>query len=244
MTDELVPASELARDNSVRTPNESAAYRTARTALLAEEIELRRHIERVAAQRRSLPPGGEVTKDYRFIDEDGKSATLSDLFGDSDTLVTYLWMYGPKRERPCPMCTALLGALDGNAADIAQRVPLAIIGRSPIERQLAFKAERGWRNLRFYSTGDDDAFARDYRGVGEGDEDWAAFNVFRKDADGTVRLFWAEESTGAVADPGQDPRMAPDAMPMWTIFDMTPEGRAQDWYPKLEYGDQPAGHGS
>jgi predicted dithiol-disulfide oxidoreductase (DUF899 family) len=37
------------------------------------------------------------------------------------------------------------------------------------------------------------------------------------------------------ADPGQDPRGAPEIMPMWTIFDMTPEGRAPDWYPSLEY---------
>jgi len=33
-------------------------YRAARNVLLAEEIELRRHIERVAAQRRALPIGG------------------------------------------------------------------------------------------------------------------------------------------------------------------------------------------
>lgn len=242
-TQSLKPAAELAKKNGVRTPNESGAYRTARTALLAEEIELRRHIERVAAQRRALPPGGEVVKDYRFIDEVGQTVTLSDLFGDGDTLVTYIWMYGPKRERPCPMCTGLLGALDGNAADIAQRVPLAIIGRSPIERQLAFKRERGWRNLNFYSTGADDAFARDYRGVGADDADWAAFNVFKKEADGTIRLFWAEEGTEAVADPGEDPRMAPDAMPMWTIFDMTPQGRRTDWYPKLEYGANEHAHG-
>jgi predicted dithiol-disulfide oxidoreductase (DUF899 family) len=38
------------------------------------------------------------------------------------------------------------------------------------------------------------------------------------------------------ADPGQDPRGAPDLMPIWTIFDSTPEGRGTDWYPKLEYG--------
>ena len=43
----------------------------ARTALLAEEIELRRHIERVAEQRRALPPGGLVPEDYRFIGEKG-----------------------------------------------------------------------------------------------------------------------------------------------------------------------------
>ena len=64
---------ELARGNRMRIPNESAEYRAARTALLAEEIELRRHIERVAAQRRALPPGGEVRGDYRFMGEDGPS---------------------------------------------------------------------------------------------------------------------------------------------------------------------------
>ena len=70
-TEQLVPAKELARRNGVRFPNESAEYRQARDALLAEEIELRRHIERVAQQRRALPPGGDVTGDYRFEGEDG-----------------------------------------------------------------------------------------------------------------------------------------------------------------------------
>ena len=44
----LKPAAELARGNGVRFPNESGEYRRAREQLLAEEIELRRHIERVA----------------------------------------------------------------------------------------------------------------------------------------------------------------------------------------------------
>jgi predicted dithiol-disulfide oxidoreductase (DUF899 family) len=56
----------------VRFPNESAEYRAARTALLAEEIELRRHIEAVAAQRRALSPGGEVIGDYQFEGERGR----------------------------------------------------------------------------------------------------------------------------------------------------------------------------
>ena len=34
----------------------------------------------------------------------------------------------------------------------------------------------------------------------------------------------------ASADPGQDPRGAPDLMPLWTILDVTPEGRGTDWY--------------
>src|ERR1700719_1378089 len=65
--DGLTPAARLARENSVRIPNESAEYRAARTALLPEEIELRRNIERVAALRRSLPPGAKIEGDYRFM---------------------------------------------------------------------------------------------------------------------------------------------------------------------------------
>jgi len=101
------PASELARKNGVRFPNESPEYRRARDLLLAEEIGLRRHIERVAEMRRALPPGGLVPKDYRFDSEHGP-VNLSQMFAGKQTLVVYSYMYGPKRERPCPMCTSLL----------------------------------------------------------------------------------------------------------------------------------------
>lgn len=65
----LQPAAAIAQKNRSRQPNESAEYRKAREALLVEEIELNRHIARVAAQRRALPPGGEVKGDYQFIGE-------------------------------------------------------------------------------------------------------------------------------------------------------------------------------
>src|SRR3979490_657779 len=67
------PAAELAPASNFRFPNESAEYRRAREALLAEEIELRRHIERVAEQRRALPPGGEVKKKYAFGGAEGRA---------------------------------------------------------------------------------------------------------------------------------------------------------------------------
>lgn len=232
---ELKDAGDLAAQASKPYPNDSEAYRQARTALLAEEIELRRHTERVAAMRRALPPGGGVPEDYEFTDEAGRTVRLSEMFGDKSTLVTYTWMYGPKRQRPCPMCTAFLGSLDGEARDIMQRVPLAVIGASPIERQIAFKRERGWQGLKLYSTNGNN-FTRDYRGEGPDGADQGAFNVFTKDAEGAIRHFWGDEMDQGTADPGQDARGAPEPMPMWTIFDMTPEGRAPDWYPKLEYG--------
>ena len=69
----LTPAAELAETNPVRHPNESEEYRQARQELLVQEIELRRHAERVASLRRELPPGGEVPREYRFVAEDGSA---------------------------------------------------------------------------------------------------------------------------------------------------------------------------
>jgi predicted dithiol-disulfide oxidoreductase (DUF899 family) len=232
MADALRDTRAMAAKSAWPYPNESADYRAARTALLAEEIELRRHIERVAEMRRALPPGDPVTGDYRF-EGVGGPATLADLFGPRQTLVTYSWMFGPERARPCPMCTSLLSALDGEAEDIAQNVALAVIARSPVARMAEFAKERGWQHLRLYSdtTG---AFSRDYHALVDGHEDIPALNVFTR-RDGTIRLFYGGEMGPAAADPGQDPRGAPDLMPLWTILDMTPEGRRPDWYPSLEY---------
>lgn len=230
----LVPAAELVRRNRIRFPNESEAYRRARQALLAEEIELRRQLERVAEQRRALPPGGEVSGDYHFEGPSGPIA-FADLFGDKQTLMVYSFMFGPQRQRPCPMCTSLLSAWDGEAPDMEQRIALAVVARSPIERTLAFGKERGWRHLKLYADVDG-AYSRDYYGMDAdgGDGDQAALNVFTR-RDGVIRHFWSGEMGPETADPGQDPRGAPDLMPLWTVLDCTPEGRGIDWYPRLDY---------
>lgn len=231
-TDSLTPATELAAKRKPLFPGESDAYRDARQQLLAEEIEFRRHQTRLAEHRRALPPGPVIEKDYAFKDEQGFDATLADLFGPHDALVTYFWMYGPERERPCPMCTNMIGSLNGNAADIKQRVALKILGRSPVSRQYAFAQERGWRDIDFVQTVGDD-YANDLGLIVDGFE-YPALAVFKKDGD-KVRLFWASEMAKEMADPGQDPRDAPDLGVLWSVLDLTPEGRGTDWYPKLSY---------
>jgi predicted dithiol-disulfide oxidoreductase (DUF899 family) len=229
----LKPATEMAAASSKFFPHESMEYRQARTALLAEEIELRRHVSRVAEQRRALPPGG-TAADYRFLDAEGNNLGLADLFGRHDTLFTYFWMFGPERERPCPMCTSFVGSLDIPARDIEQRMAIAVVGRSPVARQLAFARERGWSNLQFYQTVGD-SFAEDYHAFADGEEG-AAVLMWEREG-GVVRLFWAAEGGMETADPGQDPHLAPDPTPLWTILDWTPGGRGADWYPKLAYDD-------
>lgn len=232
-TEPLTPAAELAAGNPVRIPNESAAYRAARTALLAEEIELRRHVERVAAQRRALPDGAPVTGDYRFDTEDGPT-DLAGLFGDKQTLAVYSYMFGPQRQRPCPMCTNLLDGWNGNATDIGQNIALVVVARSPLARLLAWKAERGWTGLRLASDLND-AFSRDYSAVQPDGSENGGLHVFTR-RDGAVRHFWSNEMTFSTADPGQDIRGNVESYsPLWSMLDVTPEGRDPDWYPALSY---------
>ena len=229
----LKPAAELAQGAKTPFPGASAEYEAAREALLAQEIEFRRHMTRLCEQRQALPPGPVIAKRYRFKDARGFDVGLSDLFDGKDTLVTYFWMYGPQRERPCPMCTNWLGSVDGNAPDIQQRVSLRILGRSPVDRQLAFARERGWHHLNFVQTVGDD-YARDIGVLQPDGSEYPALIVYRRDGD-QVRLFWSSEMTKNMADPEQDPRDATDIAALWSILDLTPEGRGKDWYPKLSY---------
>lgn len=219
-------------------PGESAAYGKVRQELLEEEIDLQRHIDRVSKKRRSLPDGPLVEKKYQFKDMNGDEVGLLDLFGQHDTLLTYFWMYGPDRERPCPMCTNLLGPLDANANDLMQRVALAVLGRSTVERQLAFAQERGWHGLKFHQTVGDD-YPLDFGGLDpKSGSEWPVIAVFKKTGSGDsskIRLFWKGEMTSAMADEGKDPRGGPDLAPLWSALDLTPGGRGDRWYPQLQY---------
>jgi predicted dithiol-disulfide oxidoreductase (DUF899 family) len=227
----LTPPADLAATNVVRHPGESQEYRGARQALLVEEIVLRRQAERVASLRRDLPPGGEVPEDYRFVAEDGSEVSLADLFGAHQTLIVYSYMFGPEREAPCPMCTSLMGGFDHKIADITQRVAIAFTARAPIERLKDAKASRRWRDLPVYSD-TSGAYTRAY--VSPEDADMPAYNVFTR-RDGVIRLFWSEEMSGDMADPGQDPRCAVEMDLLWLLLDTAPEGRGTDWHPSLAY---------
>lgn len=226
----LKPASELA-EGYEPVAGESEKYSAARKALLEAEIEERRTMTCVAELRRALPPGPVMPKDWTFKDEHGFDASLTDLFGDHDTLFTYFWMYGPERERPCPMCTSTLAALEGNARSIKQRVAMKILGRSTVGRQFAFAQERNWRDLDFVQTVGDD-YAKFFRALNNDGSENPVIAVYKRDGD-DVRLFWQAYMPMEAADPGQDPRGGPDLQNLWHVLDMTPEGRGTEWYPKL-----------
>lgn len=232
-TQTLAPAQQLAETNQAHFPNESAAYRKARNALLVAEIELRRHIERVASQRRALPPGGEIPQDFEFASEQ-RPTRLSELFGNKSTLMVYSMMYGPQRKAPCPSCTSFLSSWNGTAINLRERVGMLVTARSPIERLIEYKKQRGFENLSFVSDMSGE-YTRTY--VNAEDADVPGFTVFSR-RDGIIRHFYSGEMSGSMTDPGQDPRGAPDPDPLWLMLDWTPEGRGTDWYPRLNYKDE------
>jgi len=230
-TQTLVPVEQLVATNRASFPNESPEYRKARNALLGEEIELRRQLERVAARRRALPAGGEIPEDFELVSEGGP-ARFSSLFGDKGTLMVYSMMYGPQRQAPCPMCTSFLTTWNGTSVNLRERVALAVTARSPIERLIEYKRQRGLANLPFFSD-QLGKYTRTY--VNAEDADVPGFSVFTR-RDGKIRHFYSGEMSGEMADPGQDPRGGPDMDLLWLMLDLTPEGRGTDWYPKLDYG--------
>ncbi len=241
---------------AIAFPGESAEYRAARNRLLDQEIGLRRAMEALAAARRRLPAGGVVPEDYVFHaqgpDGDPADVRLSELFAPGkDSLLIYSMMFPrasddkrpgphagqtaslPLAEGPCPSCAAFLDQLDGAAEHASQHVNLAVVGKAPIGRILAFARERGWRRLRFLSSADT-TYNRDYLAeTAEGDQQ-PMLNVFRRDGE-TIRHFWGSELFFAAVDPGQETRHVGTLEPLWNLYDLTPEGRGADWDELLTY---------
>jgi len=218
-----------------RFPGESSEYRNTRDALLEAEFALREQIEKVAALRRQLPPGGLLAEDYVFGEldaEETRDVRLSELFvGDRTSLLLYSFMYGPAMEQACPMCTSFIDGLNAMWPHLTQRVSLAVVGKSPIRRLEDFRAQRGWGNVRMLSSSGN-SYNTDYHGQAPDGGQNPTMNVFVREGS-EVRHFWSSEALFAKSD-GQA-RHIDLLWPLWNFFDLTPEGRGTDWYPRLEY---------
>jgi predicted dithiol-disulfide oxidoreductase (DUF899 family) len=242
----------MAVETTTRFPGESIEYRLARDELLKAEVELRRAIERVAAQRRALPPGGEVPEDYVFEEAGGRSVRFSELFAlGKNTLVIYSFMFPrysgdlrpgpaagetarlPLAETPCPSCTSILDSLDGAATHLGQLINLVVVAKSDPDRIAAFARERGWRHLRLLSSRNS-SYNRDYLAEDPDSGQRPIVNVFTRDGD-RFRHRWASELMFAPRDEGEDPRHVDSIWPLWNVLDMTPDGRA-------DAANIPAGH--
>ncbi len=242
----------------IQFADESTDYRKARDELLDAEVALRRQLQAVADQRQQLPPGPAVKEDYAFdgIDADGKRAKvkLSQLFRDgTDTLLIYHYMFPrhpqekrpgtsegktaslPVNDQPCPSCTSILDQLDAAVPHYeAAGKSFAVVAKTSIDRMRGVANDRGWRNMRLMSA-KDNTFKRDYLSEDKEGSQIPLMTVFKRDPDGTIRLFWASELSYAHRDPGQDERAIGTLETFWNMIDLGP-GKRPDFQPQLDYG--------
>jgi len=59
-------------------------------------------------------------------------------------------------------------------------------------------------------------------------------NVFQKTAKG-ITHFYGTELLYTSAIEGQNSRHVDSIWPLWNLFDLIPEGRGTDWYPRHNY---------
>ena len=223
-----------------RLVNEPREYLQKREELRLAEMELFRNIETVAALRRALPTGAEVT-DYLFqegprelnaADDPINPVRLSDLFSSPGrSLIVYHFMYGKRNTTACPMCTMWIDTFNGIAPHLAQNVDLAIVAAADPATLRSHARLRGWNNLRLLSAGDS-TFKFDFRSEdAEGNQD-SAVSVFTRDAQGTLRHFYTAHPW---LDEDMNERGIDLLQPVYNMLDLTPHGRGS-WYASLDYG--------
>jgi predicted dithiol-disulfide oxidoreductase (DUF899 family) len=196
-------------------------WQAARDELLAKEKEATRARDALAAERRRLPRVL-IDKPYVFEGPNGK-ASLLDLFEGRRQLLLYHFMFGPNQDQGCDGCSMFVDNL-GHPAHLNTRdTTLALVSRAPLEKIERYRKRMGW-DRPWYSSFDSD-FNVDFGVSPETpqpdkyqDGETFGLSVFiRDDEDKIYRTYFTRlrgvEAVGT----------------NWTLLDLTPLGRQEDW---------------
>jgi predicted dithiol-disulfide oxidoreductase (DUF899 family) len=197
-------------------------------SLKKDEIALKDHAEKVAAKRRSLPPGP-VVMDYVFNDGT-RSVKLSQLFGrGQNELLLYHFMFAPEDKKPCRMCNMWADGYNAIAPHVGDRANIVLVAKAPAAKFKKWGKGRGWDNIRMLSSFGT-TFNRDFDAEDEDGDQMPVISVFTRDKKGVIRHFY---SKCAMLDE-KNFRGIDLLSPVWNLFDLLPSGR-DDWYPKYSY---------
>jgi predicted dithiol-disulfide oxidoreductase (DUF899 family) len=131
----------------------------ARRALLAQEKELTRHRDRVAAARRAMP-WVKVEKDYVFDTVDGKRS-LAELFEGRSQLLVYHFMLTPGSDHICGGCAFLSDHVDAARQHFENAdLSFVAVSRAPLSEILPVRKRMDW-TFRWVSS-DGTSFNYDY----------------------------------------------------------------------------------
>lgn len=218
----------MAEQERVPCPKVVAAgdWLTQRKALLEQEKELTRQLDRVNAARRRLPMV-KLDKTYTLEGPNGK-ATLLDLFEGRRQLIVYHFMFDPAWEKGCPGCTGYVDAL-GDLSMLGKRdTSFAVISRAPLAKLEAYKKAKGWNRPWYSSFGSD--FNQDFRVTDDKGEKHGLSVFFRIDRSVFHTYSTYQRGTESLTD-------------SYALLDRTPYGRQEDfedsppdWPQKPTYG--------
>ena len=174
----------------------------------------------LAAERRRLPRV-RIAKHYEFQGPNGK-VSLPDLFEGRRQLLLYHFMFGPNRDAGCPGCSMVLDQICPLPHLHARDTSFAAVSRAPIEQIEAYRKRMGWEVPWVSSFASD--FNFDFgRGPKEPDpsqdQDGERFglSVFIQDGSEIYRTYFTTH------------RGVEALGPVWTLLDLTPLGRQEDW---------------
>ncbi len=128
-------------------------WRAQRVALLEKEKEVTRQYDRVAAERRRLPMV-RIEKTYVFEGALG-NRSLADLFEGKEQLIVYHFMFDPAWEKGCPGCTGFVDSLGDLSLLGERRTAFALISRAPFAKLEAYRKQHGWERAWYSSFGSD-----------------------------------------------------------------------------------------
>ena len=195
-------------------------WQAALDAIRAKEKELTRAHDALAAERRRLPRV-RIEKDYEFDGPDGK-AGLADMFEGRSQLIVYHFMFGPNQNAGCDGCSFVADQIAHLAHLHARDTSFAFVSRAPIDKLEAYRRRMGWEIPWYSSFGSD--FNVDFgRGLKTPDpsryQDGESFglSVFIRERNEVFRTYFTSR------------RGVETLGPVWTLLDLTPLGRQEEW---------------
>jgi predicted dithiol-disulfide oxidoreductase (DUF899 family) len=186
----------------------------------AGEKEATRARDALAAERRRLPRVL-IDKDYAFDGPDG-TASLPDLFEGRRQLLLYHFMFGPNQDAGCDGCSLVLDQICHLAHLHARDTSFVAVSRAPLAKIEAYRRRMGW-TVPWYSSFESD-FNVDF-GVGPEtpqpdvyqDGEIFGLSAFLRDGDSVYRTYFTTQ------------RGVESLGPVWTLLDVTPFGRQEEW---------------
>jgi predicted dithiol-disulfide oxidoreductase (DUF899 family) len=191
-------------------------WQAAHDKLLVKEKAATRARDALAAMRRRQPMV-EIENEYVFAGPDGK-ASLRDLFEGRRELIVYHFMFAPGVEgwpkAGCPGCSFFADQIGHLAHLHARDTSFALVSRAPLANIQRYRKRMGW-TVPWYSSHRSD-FNVDF-GLTTDEGETFGLSVFLRAGRRVFRTYFTTargvEALGSA----------------WTLLDLTPFGRQEDW---------------